>query len=612
MFGLTYRLWRHTKNWFFRGRLPTGGMEGTAGVADLQSVYLHKWEEGDLIFGRVHDFDLPATAGIPFWLGHKTEHHVWLMGSTRSEKGTSVIMPNLLRTKGSFVMVDPKGEGWQIAAESLKQRGYKVFLLDPMRECAKALGVPATGDEVGFNPLFGINEFDLNAPRLINELADILIEMPDNVQSGSKYWIEVARALVAGLMAYSMCFHRPSAQDVMQRAEMKGRAKAAAEDRAPTPEDFDYSDEDRRHVFALRNIISYVARFHTLNDEDRVKILNSMMALRKTLKDARQPMPALLDVIENGASQGLAQLGEKAYNEGRTTLLSTLSTAFRWADGPIIRSELRGLDFKLKMSMLKQEQKIAVFIVMPETALKTHGAWIKMVLTSAINASSQIPWEKEAIVKRPNGKLTPIDVWIDEAPQLGFMECIERAFSVGAGRGLRVILISQNMAQIKKIYGQETMESIVSASVQVLCGGGDNFTGQYFATKAGRTYQRDEKTGERSDDKVPVWGPDEVWKVVHEAQRCLTIWPNGLGPTMVRKVNYFDDDSELQAGVDYAMHPEHQELVDTLWSPDVVPTMISTPRGTPRNLEGGEDDVIQHIMLGAMAAEERHLIEDRS
>ena len=91
-------------------------------------------------------------------LQYKGERHLLTVAPTRSGKGVSSIIPNLLIYPGSAFVIDPKGEnalmtafrrGSGSTAENIPGMGQSVFLLDPWDIATSKLGLkPAS-----FNPL---------------------------------------------------------------------------------------------------------------------------------------------------------------------------------------------------------------------------------------------------------------------------------------------------------------------------------------------------------------------------------------------------------------------------------------------------------------------------
>lgn len=83
--------------------------------------------------------DVVSAAGIPLinngkeiWVDNG-EYHNLVIGSTGSGKTQTVVKPmvNLLAKKGeSMIITDPKGEIYKYAATALKERGYKIIVLN--------------------------------------------------------------------------------------------------------------------------------------------------------------------------------------------------------------------------------------------------------------------------------------------------------------------------------------------------------------------------------------------------------------------------------------------------------------------------------------------------
>jgi type IV secretion system protein VirD4 len=130
--------------------------------------------------------------------------HVLSIAPTRSGKGVSLIVPNLLTYLGSVLVIDPKGENAWITAARRRGLGQKTYILDPWNEVNNIYGSKAgSGMEersiASFNPLSilkpGADDFVEN----LAYLADALI-----ISQSTKdpFWDDSARELCAGLMAY--------------------------------------------------------------------------------------------------------------------------------------------------------------------------------------------------------------------------------------------------------------------------------------------------------------------------------------------------------------------------------------------------------------------------
>lgn len=138
-------------------------------------------------------------------VGMNDDRHLLTIAGSRSGKGRSVIVPNLLTYGGSMVVIDPKGENACITAryraETLKQT---VCVLDPFgiteEKCAPY--------RRRFNPLDLLNT---NNPEIIEDaglIADALVV--NSPQSKDPHWDDTARGFIEGLLLYVATNYRLS------------------------------------------------------------------------------------------------------------------------------------------------------------------------------------------------------------------------------------------------------------------------------------------------------------------------------------------------------------------------------------------------------------------
>ena len=131
--------------------------------------------------------------------------HLLTVAPTRSGKGVSSIVPNLLRYEGSALVIDPKGENALItalrrgrgdAAHGVPGLGQAVHLIDPWNIAAGQLGLkPAR-----FNPLEWVKADDPDAAENAFLLADALVA--DEGVGEAKFWGAESKALLTGVILY--------------------------------------------------------------------------------------------------------------------------------------------------------------------------------------------------------------------------------------------------------------------------------------------------------------------------------------------------------------------------------------------------------------------------
>jgi len=138
-------------------------------------------------------------------LQYEGARHLLTVAPTRSGKGVSSIIPNLLLHQGSAFIVDPKGENALVTAlrrgqgspkDNIPGLGQKVLLLDPWDVAASKLGLP----QASFNPLDWIKESDPDAAENAFLLAEALVVSENEARE--RFWDDEAKALLTGIILY--------------------------------------------------------------------------------------------------------------------------------------------------------------------------------------------------------------------------------------------------------------------------------------------------------------------------------------------------------------------------------------------------------------------------
>lgn len=212
--------------------------------------------------------------------------HLLTVAPTRSGKGVSSIIPNLLLHEGSALVIDPKGENALITAARRGAGGLSqtVILLDPWDVASFKLRLKQSR----FNPLDWINSDDPDAVENAFLLADALVIKEGNGESA--FWDEEAKALLTGLILYV----------------------ATAKEEA-----------DNRHLGRVRDIL-------TLDDDN----------LKETLvKMFNHPHPIVSSTAARTASKD---------PKLRSSVLASAQAHTHFLDSPRIRASLEASDFKFE------------------------------------------------------------------------------------------------------------------------------------------------------------------------------------------------------------------------------------------------------------------------
>lgn len=146
-------------------------------------------EDGICVGEFFHEGD-----GQDYVISYKGDRHLLTVAPTRSGKGTTQIIPNLLTYEGSVLVIDPKGENAMITAKRRKEMGQDVHIVDPWG-IVDIDGI----DTSRLNPLDWLRFEPMEITENAMILADALV-VGDN--HSDAFWVEEAKALLQGIILY--------------------------------------------------------------------------------------------------------------------------------------------------------------------------------------------------------------------------------------------------------------------------------------------------------------------------------------------------------------------------------------------------------------------------
>ena len=242
--------------------------------------------------------------------------HMLSIAPTRSGKGVSLIIPNLLNYRGSVLVVDPKGENAWITAARRRALGQKTYIVDPWNEVNNQYGSKAAAPEkleevAHFNPLGIVDPESDEYVDDITSLADALI-----ITEGMKepHWDDSARELVAGLMAFVV-----------------------------------ESPEYRAHA--------------------------SLGLVRDLLSGSAAQIRAVVDEAQKRDGLAKRKLGRfKDDTEEISGIMSNALTQTGFLDNPTLKRSLAASDFSFEDLC---DGNTSIYLVLPVDKLKTYARWLR-------------------------------------------------------------------------------------------------------------------------------------------------------------------------------------------------------------------------------------------
>jgi type IV secretion system protein VirD4 len=120
------------------------------------------------------------------------EGHILTVAPTRSGKGVSCVIPNLLDHPGSVLVTDPKGENYAVTAKWRRKQGHVVHALDPFE---------VVGGDAQYNPVDLVDVAGPDAADDARMLADMLV-LPEGREGEQAFWNEEARGVLTGFILH--------------------------------------------------------------------------------------------------------------------------------------------------------------------------------------------------------------------------------------------------------------------------------------------------------------------------------------------------------------------------------------------------------------------------
>ncbi len=424
--------------------VPAGKPDVTAGFPrglpdgnQDKPVALGRWPSADEI-GRLLTPWEPWQPGRPAmflvgrdhlgrYYGHADDRHVLTVAGSRAGKGVSLIVPNLIHWPGSAICIDPKGELATLTASRRSAEGSdwsvpltpgegEVYALDPFDRVTG----PARAHSIhaAYNPMANLDPTTGAGQDLAYQLADALIVQSDG---DGAHWTQAARSVLRAVIMFVAATEEPASRNLITVRHLltKGRASSGA-------------------------------------------LWGDMAKLGEAGE--------LFDLI--------ARMGETMQARGpgeRSSILSTLEVQSAFLEGPEMRRVLSNSSFALEDL---KARRITVYLCLPATRLATHGRWLRMIVSLAMDAMERTGPLKEG---QP-----PVLFCLDEFAALGRMEMVEKAAGQIASFGVKLWPVVQDITQLQRDYRESWETFMGNAGLLTFHGNTDLTTSRHIAERLGQ------------------------------------------------------------------------------------------------------------------------------
>jgi len=260
-------------------------------------------------------------------LRHSGQVSTVMFAPTRSGKGVSSVIPTCIDYPHSLIIIDPKGENYNITAGWRKKFSHVLRLS------------PVSNETLKFNMLDELS--DSCAYRDASMIADILTSPADgNADGSSKHWIDTAKDLLTGAILHVK-----------------------------------FSDYCDKSLGGVLTFLSQAGRGDNDNDAG--------IALLDCMIDTAHSTPEIHEIVCN-----VAQRNKARPNDERGSVFSSAVTALQVFEDPMVRFCSSASDFCLN-DFVTSEHPISLYITVPFSDLDRLSSFIRTLISFMLRKFSQ-------------------------------------------------------------------------------------------------------------------------------------------------------------------------------------------------------------------------------
>ncbi|WP_299632609.1 type IV secretory system conjugative DNA transfer family protein [uncultured Roseobacter sp.] len=368
-------------------------------------------------------------------IGFRDDRHHLIVAGNRAGKTSTILIPNLLRYPGSVIVTDPKGE---LAAKTAAHRGKPVsegglgqttFVMDPYGTSRLPQEQMATWNAIDL--IRGEDDLGIDVAASI---ADALIV---RTNAENEHFDDSARILIKGLILFVAATHKGRAtRNLVSVYEylMCGAPLEMARDRSGPPQ------------------------------KDDPTPFEYLLGLMKRT-DA-------FDGVIVGAAEALLSMGDRE----RGSVLSTARRSMEFLERRPMRRLFASSSFDL--DALKTDPKgVTLYLCLPPQRMHDCGRFLRLMISMML--------ERIYAIEGQPASGHPVLAMLEEFPVLGHMTLIEQAAGYAAGFGLKMMIVIQDLTQLKRHYRDGWETFIGNAGCIQAFGNNDQTTLDYFSKKLG-------------------------------------------------------------------------------------------------------------------------------
>lgn len=457
----------------FASKATPKNTHGTARWANSREIVKAKVAEKSGVIIGIN----PYTKKL---LRHDGPEHLLLMAPTRSGKGVGVIIPTCFRWLHSIFVLDVKGENWD------KTSGYRKNVLKQI--VMKFAPLSTDGSSLRWNPLAEIHFQDFQEYGDTQIIIEMVVSQDDKEKPD--FWSIAGTNALIGVVLHLFYQHYrekkplPTLTDVGlffcdPTRSIDEQMKYMMEYPHISVEDF-FENNPLERVYG-----EYIKDFIPYNEALHCNV-SSLNELRNILKEynvdfTEEPFNRLL------VHPRVAACAKELYQRGgdeKSGVVSTAKGFLNLYQNPIIERNTCVSDFQIS-DLLDKEQAVSFYLVVPYREIAVLKPLVRLLLNSILRTLIQeVETEevkkdvsfKEQMIKKfqsliyeqeasnKGSRKQRLLLMLDEFPQFGRLDMMEKAMAVCAGYGIKMCIVCQDMNQLKNAY---TKENSITANCQI-------------------------------------------------------------------------------------------------------------------------------------------------
>lgn len=381
-----------------KGHSDVHGTARWAEKQDIENMSLIKQKDGVYI-GSWKD-----KKGIIHALRHAGPEHIMAFAPTRSGKGVGLVLPTLLSWPHSTVILDIKGENWELTSGwRQKYAKNKVIKFDP---------TAADGSSVKFNPL---EEIRIATEYEVSDTQNLAIMIIDHDGEGlTDFWRQAGFSFLVGLILH-----------VMYKAKNSNPTQHANLSLLYTM----LNDPSKEINEVLEDMLLYKHIIDPFSGEKRTH-----QAVASAARELSNMSPAQLSGVVGSVSSNLGL----------------------YAD-PIISRNISKSEFKID-DIMNSETPVSLYLVIKPTDMDRLKPLTRIVINQILRILiKDLKFKDGSAIKSYKHRLL---LMLDEFTSLGKLDIFQSSLAYMAGYGIKSYIIIQDLMQLYEAYTKE--ESILS------------------------------------------------------------------------------------------------------------------------------------------------------